>query len=215
MRPLVAIPGLIDAAYAHDVCLGSGVGHAALEPASAGSCATVTMAEANARKTLDTGVTTVRDLGASRGTDYAMRDAINAGRMTVLACSSPDRGSGGVGTAGLAPRPWRRWSTRESRPAPLDQGVCVARSYQSCRHHADAHLRGTEGPSSTPRMRRATPVAVHSYGASGVRDAVRAGADSIEHGHRHRRRDVCRDEEAGHGLGADRGSQPLLRGRQG
>jgi len=26
------------------------------------------------------------------------------------------------------------------------------------------------------------PVAVHSYGASGVKDAVRAGADSIEHG---------------------------------
>jgi imidazolonepropionase-like amidohydrolase len=26
------------------------------------------------------------------------------------------------------------------------------------------------------------PVAIHSYGASGVRDAVRAGADSIEHG---------------------------------
>src|SRR3954465_238052 len=26
------------------------------------------------------------------------------------------------------------------------------------------------------------PVAIHSYGASGVKDAVRAGADSIEHG---------------------------------
>jgi len=26
------------------------------------------------------------------------------------------------------------------------------------------------------------PVAIHSYGASGVRDAVRAGADSVEHG---------------------------------
>ncbi len=26
------------------------------------------------------------------------------------------------------------------------------------------------------------PVAIHSYGPSGVKDAVRAGADSIEHG---------------------------------
>src|SRR6185436_7112315 len=26
------------------------------------------------------------------------------------------------------------------------------------------------------------PVAIHSYGASGVKDAVRAGADSVEHG---------------------------------
>src|SRR5262249_56754696 len=33
------------------------------------------------RKTLETGVTTVRDLGASNETDYAMRDLINMGRM--------------------------------------------------------------------------------------------------------------------------------------
>jgi imidazolonepropionase-like amidohydrolase len=29
---------------------------------------------------------------------------------------------------------------------------------------------------------RKIPVAIHSYGASGVKDAVRAGADSVEHG---------------------------------
>ncbi len=31
LRPLTAIPGLIDAAHAHDVLLGSGVGHQAAE----------------------------------------------------------------------------------------------------------------------------------------------------------------------------------------
>ena len=36
--------------------------------------------------------------------------------------------------------------------------------------------------SSTPPTPLGKKVAIHSYGASGVRDAVRAGADSIEHG---------------------------------
>src|SRR5262245_36385245 len=42
---------------------------------------TVVLAAENARKTLETGVTTVRDLGASNETDYAMRDLINIGQM--------------------------------------------------------------------------------------------------------------------------------------
>ena len=37
----------------------------------------VYLAQDNARKTLETGVTTVRDLGASEYADIAMRDLIN------------------------------------------------------------------------------------------------------------------------------------------
>ena len=36
---------------------------------------------ANARRTLETGVTTVRDLGAANYADIALRDAINAGTI--------------------------------------------------------------------------------------------------------------------------------------
>src|SRR3989454_3415185 len=42
---------------------------------------TVVLAAQNARLTLETGVTTVRDLGASNEADYAMRDLINMGKM--------------------------------------------------------------------------------------------------------------------------------------
>ena len=42
---------------------------------------TVFLAQDNARKTLETGVTTVRDLGASEYTDIAMRNLINSGAM--------------------------------------------------------------------------------------------------------------------------------------
>jgi imidazolonepropionase-like amidohydrolase len=52
-----------------------------LDPVSRPAAETARLAAANARRTLDTGVTTVRDLGASRGTDYLMRDQIAAGTM--------------------------------------------------------------------------------------------------------------------------------------
>ena len=42
---------------------------------------TTVLAAENARRTLETGVTTVRDLGASGEVDYAMRDLINMGKM--------------------------------------------------------------------------------------------------------------------------------------
>src|SRR4030088_2135621 len=42
---------------------------------------TVFLAQENARKTLETGVTTVRDLGASEYNDIAMRELINRGAM--------------------------------------------------------------------------------------------------------------------------------------
>src|SRR5919112_671244 len=42
---------------------------------------TVFLAQENARKTLETGVTTVRDLGSSDYNDLAMRDLINRGAM--------------------------------------------------------------------------------------------------------------------------------------
>src|SRR5258708_39766491 len=42
---------------------------------------TTVLAAENARRTLETGVTTVRDPGASGEVDYAMRDLINMGKM--------------------------------------------------------------------------------------------------------------------------------------
>src|SRR5947209_4353093 len=42
---------------------------------------TTVLAFENARRTLETGVTTIRDLGAQNEVDYAMRDLVNMGRM--------------------------------------------------------------------------------------------------------------------------------------
>ncbi|MBC8088331.1 MAG: amidohydrolase family protein, partial [Phycisphaerae bacterium] len=78
LRRYTAIPGLIDVhthmTYWRDKA----------KPTTSGPRAkdsVVMIAAENARKTLETGVTTVRDLGASNYTDIAMRDSINKGAM--------------------------------------------------------------------------------------------------------------------------------------
>ncbi len=81
LRPLTAIPGLIDA-HTHITYVWDGApGTTPLKQPRREPAATIDAAAANARRTLETGVTTVRDLGASAGTDYAMRDRIAAGTM--------------------------------------------------------------------------------------------------------------------------------------
>src|SRR5215471_16397497 len=75
------IPGLIDLhthmTYYWDRTPGTRPLGQARRPAGV----TTALAAENARRTLETGVTTVRDLGAAGDVDYAMRDLINMGKM--------------------------------------------------------------------------------------------------------------------------------------
>ncbi|MEP6781810.1 MAG: amidohydrolase family protein, partial [Gemmatimonadaceae bacterium] len=79
LRQYTAIPGMVDVhthmTYWRDKAHPTGVG----APRSKDSV--VMFAAENARKTLETGVTSVRDLGAQNYTDIAMRDSINKGAM--------------------------------------------------------------------------------------------------------------------------------------
>jgi imidazolonepropionase-like amidohydrolase len=142
---------------------------------------TTVLAAENARKTLETGVTTVRDLGASGEVDYAMRDLINMGKMI-----GPRMFVAGQGLSAPrpdAPKPDYR-QLAEARVAAGSDWVKVygsRGSYQSVDTTQtltfDEIKAAVDGAHAKGR-----PVAVHSYGASGVKDAVRAGADSVEHG---------------------------------
>src|SRR5262245_59406535 len=77
-----AIPGLIDAhthmTYYWDQAPGT---QPRSQPGTRAASTIPFLAQENARKTLETGVTTVRDLGASEYLDIAMRDLINQGAM--------------------------------------------------------------------------------------------------------------------------------------
>ena len=144
---------------------------------------TVFLAQDNARRTLETGVTTVRDLGAANDTDFAMRDLIAMGAMP-----GPRMIVAGQGISAprqpAAPSPDAMRSATEER---IKNGSDWIKVYAS-RGSFDSvdttqtltfdEMKAIVDTSHAAGHR----VAIHSYGASGVKDAVRAGADSVEHG---------------------------------
>jgi imidazolonepropionase-like amidohydrolase len=178
---LTGLPGLIDAhthiTYYWDRRPGTRPRGQRRAPAE-----TVFLAQDNAIRTLESGVTTVRDLNAGNDMDFAMRDLVRAGAMVGprIFASGP----------GLSARPGQ----------PPDPAAFAALVDARVKAGADwIKVFGSRGgfdvvdgtqTVSYEEMRAVVErahqlgrrVAIHSYGASGVRDAVRAGADSIEHG---------------------------------
>ena len=151
---------------------------------------TVFLAQENARKGLEAGVTTIRELNAAEGNDLAMRDLINMGKMV-----GPRMFVSGTGiriTRSLGP------------PAPVGimvDGVdaIMRAARQVIASGADwVKVYGSTGgfddltqfqTFTFEEMKAAVDVthalgkkiAIHSYGPAGARDAIRAGADSLEH----------------------------------
>jgi len=153
----------------------------------------VFLARKGAMRTLEAGVTTVRDLSADQYMDIAMRDLINAGEMTgprmfvsgygLYASQTPYKkeGSipGGVFADGV---PEVLKAVRQQVAA----GVDLVKMY--CSTGTDDDVTGFE-TYTYEEIKAAVDmahkfgkkIAVHSYGQDGARDAVRAGADSVEH----------------------------------
>ncbi len=183
LRRYTAIPGLIDAhthmTYYWDRTSGTRPLGQPRRPAGV----TVALAAENARRTLETGVTTVRDLNASNETDYAMRDLINMGRMV-----GPRMFVSGQGLSAprdqTTPNPDLFRQQAEARIAAGSDWVKVFGSRGSFQNVETTQTVTFEEMKAAVDAAHAKghKVAIHSYGASGVRDAVRAGADSVEHG---------------------------------
>lgn len=183
------IPGLIDA-HTHISYFWDGVNTPRLEPPRHPAVRAF-LAQENARKALEGGVTTIRDLNAPDGVDLAMRDLVNMGRMT-----GPR-----MFVSGTALR-----ITRSTVPIPpvgimVDGVDAVIRAVrQVIASGADwVKMHGSTGgfddvtqfqTFTFEEMKAAVDathalgkkIAIHSYGPAGARDAVRAGADSLEHG---------------------------------
>jgi imidazolonepropionase-like amidohydrolase len=175
------IPGLIDLHTHMTYFWDRAPGTRPLNQPRRPSGVTTVLAADNARKTLETGVTTVRDLGASGDVDYAMRDLINIGRMV-----GPRMFVAGQGLSAPradAPKPDYR-QLADARVAAGSDWVKVygsRGSYQSVDTTQTLTFEEMKAAVDAAHA-KSHPVAIHSYGPSGVRDAVRAGADSIEHG---------------------------------
>lgn len=144
---------------------------------------TVKLAAAdNGRRTLETGVTTVRDLGASRGTDISMRDQINAGTMIGPRMFVAGQGiSAGGGAAPDADAMRQATETRLGTTADWVKVYASRGSFQSVDTTQTIAFDALKAIVDTAHA-KGRKVAIHSYGPSGVKDAVRAGADSVEHG---------------------------------
>ena len=151
---------------------------------------TAFLAQENARKALEAGVTTIRNLNAADGTDLAMRDLISMGKMI-----GPRMFVSGTGI---------RITRSTTPPAPIGMMVdgvdaVIHGVRQVIASGADwVKMYGSTGgfddvsqfqTFTFEEMKAAVDVAhalgkkisIHSYGPAGARDAVRAGADSLEH----------------------------------
>src|SRR6266446_1730861 len=156
----------------------------------------------NARRTLEAGFTTVRNLGAFDYADIALRDAINDGDVIGprIVASGPAMGiTGGHCDENLLP------------PAFHFQGEGVADGIEAVQHKVRELIKygadvikicatgGVLSKGDDPNASQYTleemkaivadahrlgrRVAAHAHGAEGVRWASEAGVDSIEHGH--------------------------------
>lgn len=195
----VLLPGLIDA-HAHLTLnsYDSSVDPYELPAASYGIIGTV-----NAKKTLESGITTVRDIHSYFYSDIALRDAIAKGwipgpRMYVSGPAITMTGGHGA---------WANWLSPqlELRPNPGSIADGPDEVRKAVREHIKLGVNvikvmatggfGTSGsiPGASSYTvdelkavvdeahKHGIRVAAHAHGAQGIKNAVIAGVDSIEH----------------------------------
>ncbi len=200
LRDRFVLPGLIDS----HVHLSHATGtyrerrSAGMDPARTGDATINTLIAA--RLTLAAGFTTVRDLGSDNQSVFAVRDAIDAGKIlgpTIIAAGPSISVTAGHGDSARSADPDERARV----------GVCDGA--EDCRRltrHLEKHganlikIKVTGGFSSRTGLdqhmnraemdaivhaahQRSVKVAAHAYTAAAIRDAVEAGVDSIEHGY--------------------------------
>jgi len=181
------VPGLIDA-HTHITYYWDGT--TAPRSELRHTAVTAFLAQENAQRALEAGVTTIRNLNSPDGTDLAMRDLINMGKMI-----GPRMFVSGLGI---------RITRSTAPPTPIGimadgvdavihavrqviaSGADWVKMYGSTGGFDDV----TQAQTFTFEEMKAAvdathalgkKIAIHSYGPGGARDAVRAGTDSLEH----------------------------------
>ena len=188
------LPGLIDVHTHMTMYTDETPGEPMLKQLTANPPAVeVFLARKGARRTLEAGVTTVRDLGADQYMDIAMRDLINRGEMVgprmfvsgypLYITNTPYKPGLNPPAGGIAdgvPEVLRVVRQQIAAGADLikmyastgtddDLTGFQTYNYEEIKAAVDtAHQFGKK-------------IAIHSYGPDGARDAVRAGTDSLEH----------------------------------
>jgi imidazolonepropionase-like amidohydrolase len=146
----------------------------------------------NARKTLDAGITTVRDVGSSNAIAPDVRDAIEAGRIPgprmrasgAVLCMT---GGHGWPLGRMVDSPWdARKAVREQLWVGADCIKLIATGGVLTKGAVpgNAQLTPDELAAAIDEAHRhGLRVTAHAIGTLGIKNALRAGVDSIEHGH--------------------------------
>jgi len=198
------LPGLIDL---HTHLIGDISSADITAPLSSSAARDALMGVAHARATLNAGFTTVRDVGTYRAfVDVALRNAINAGqvegpRMYVAGAYVTAPGGGGevIGQSEaegvVIPDEMRRGVARG--PAEVRQRVkeLLAGGADFIKVIATGAVFTAGTTPSKPEFseeeihaavdeaaKAGTFVAAHAHGAEGIKNAIRAGVRTIEHG---------------------------------
>ena len=156
----------------------------------------------NARRTLEAGFTTVRNLGARDYSDIALRDAVNDGDVIGprIDASGPALGiTGGHCDSNLLPPAFHLFSDGVADGVEAVQHkvrevikygadvikICATGGVLSKGDDPNASQFTLEEMKAivADAHRLGRKVAAHAHGAEGVRWASEAGVDSIEHGH--------------------------------
>ena len=161
-----------------------------------------TISHVYAKRTLDAGFTTIRNVGADNYTDFALRNAINAGKLPgprILASGPALSATGGHGDLnGMSP-----YVHFEGNIDGIADGIDAVRKKvrENIKYGADViKLLATAGvlseeesvgaPQYTLEEMKAIVdeahlwgkrVAAHAHGTEGIKLAIRAGVTSIEH----------------------------------
>jgi imidazolonepropionase-like amidohydrolase len=193
LSKFTGLPGLIDVHTHMTIYTDETPGEPMLKQLNNPPAMEVFLARKGALRTLEAGVTTVRDLGADQYMDIAMRDLINRGEMIgprMFVCgygltitSTPFKPGFNPPLGGIAdgvPEVLRAVRQQIAAGADLikmyastgtdnDVSGFQTYNYEEIKAAVDAaHKFGKK-------------IAIHSYGPDGARDAVRAGTDSLEH----------------------------------
>ncbi len=157
----------------------------------------------HAKRTLDAGFTTVRDLGGEPEAIYALRDAVNKGYVQgprIIAAGSALAATGGHGDVdGIKAELLTLWTPETICDGPYD---CRRATRYAVKYGADwikiTATGGVLSDTATGTGQQMTDdelkeimdtahglgvrVAAHAHGTDGINAALRAGVDTIDHG---------------------------------
>jgi len=149
-------------------------------------------AAVNARRSLEAGVTTVRDLGGAEANAIAVAEAIARGDHagpTIVAAGRAICMTGGHGSflGRETDGPWdARKAVREQRKIGATcikliatGGVLTKGAVPGQDQLSEEEMRAAIDEARTHGLR----VAAHAIGTNGIKNALRAGVTSVEHGH--------------------------------